>query len=366
MSDKSVNAYRVLGLMSGTSLDGVDIALCRFVKKSGRWTWTIEASRTIGYSKTWRETLSAAPLLSGERLAELHTQYGRWLGERCKSFLRTAGKRAPDFIASHGHTIFHQPGKGFTFQLGDGAAIHATSGLPVIHDFRQLDVQLGGQGAPLVPVGDRHLFGSYDVCVNLGGISNLSFEKAGKRVAWDICFTNMGLNMLASEAGQPHDEGGQGARSGEVDGGLLDELMRLSRSTGRKRPSLGREDFERDYAVLLRDKTKPLNDRLRTMTAFISKKVCEAVTRSGGRKVLLTGGGAHNTFLVECMREQAGRRFALTVADRMTVDFKEALIFAFLGVLRFRGEANALKSVTGAIRDNCSGSMTGFGGSGRS
>ena len=346
--------------MSGTSLDGVDLAVCRFVRRAGKWSWKIESARTIPYNREWRDALSSAHLLSGEELIALHVRYGFWLGKQCKSFVKKQGLRSPDFISSHGHTIFHQPVRGFTFQLGDGAAIHAASGLPVVNDFRQLDVQLGGEGAPLVPVGDRHLFGDYDVCVNLGGISNLSFEKGGKRVAWDICFTNMGLNLLAQEAGMTHDRGGELARSGSADNRLLAALTDAALAKGGKKPSLGREDFERDYASLLSDGSVPLNNRLATMTEFISRQVCAAIRRSGGRTVLLTGGGAHNRFLVECIRRNAGGRFNITVADRMTVDFKEALIFGFLGVLRVLGEVNALQSVTGASRDSSTGTITGF------
>jgi len=353
---------RVLGLMSGTSLDGVDLALCRFRLRSGKWYWEIERAKTVRYDPAWRSALAGAHQLSGEGLIALHERYGNWLGRQCRNFIRKDAGHPPAFIASHGHTVFHQPGKGFTFQLGDGAAIHAVTALPVVFDLRQLDVQLGGEGAPLVPIGDRHLFHQYDVCVNLGGISNLSFDRDGERVAWDVCFTNMGLNLLAGEAGMTHDRDGSIARSGKLHPVLLKKLEQAGRPAGRRRPSLGREDFEARFMPLLADRRVPLNDRLRTMTEYIAMKTAQAISSSGGRTVLLTGGGAHNRFLVERMMHHAGKVVRITVADRKTTDFKEALIFAFLGVLHVTGRTNALRSVTGARCDSCTGSSVGFGG----
>ncbi|MFM7329671.1 MAG: anhydro-N-acetylmuramic acid kinase [Bacteroidota bacterium] len=355
--------YRVLGLMSGTSLDGVDLALCTFEFHRNKWSWAIERAKTVPYNKEWRSTLSGAHLLSGEALIALHTRYGRWLSTQCRAFIKTS-PLPPDLIASHGHTIFHQPGNGFTFQLGDGAAIHSACGVPLAFDFRQLDVQLGGQGAPLVPIGDRHLFHQVDVCMNLGGIANLSFEKKGSRVAWDICYTNMGLNLLAEESGLRYDRDGVLARSGKPDKQLLKDLEQAGRMIGRGHPSLGREQFERLFQPLLINKTCPLAGRLHTMTEYIARRTAAAIKNSGGRTVLLTGGGAHNRFLVERMQHHCGSAISIAVADRMITDFKEALIFAFLGVLRLTGQNNALASVTGAQRDNCSGTLVGITGSG--
>lgn len=351
--------YRVLGLMSGTSLDGIDLALCSFQHQRNKWSWEIERAKTMPYNNEWRSALAGAHLLSGENLMALHTRYGRWLGTQCRRFIKSC-LHTPELIASHGHTIFHQPGNGFTFQLGDGAAIYAASGVPVAFDFRQLDVQLGGEGAPLVPIGDRHLFRQYDVCMNLGGIANLSFEKNGSRVAWDVCYTNMGLNLLAEEAGMRYDRDGVLARSGQPDKKLLSDLEQAGRLTGRQHPSLGREQFERLFHPLLINKNISLADRLCTMTEYIARKTAAAIKQSKGQTVLLTGGGAHNRLLVERMEKHTGGAISITVANRMITDFKEALIFAFLGVLRIAGHNNALASVTGARHDNCGGSLTGI------
>lgn len=354
---------RVLGLMSGTSLDGVDLAYCTFSRRKGSWHYRILEASTIPYNREWHQVLSSAHLLTGEALISCHSGYGRYLGKLIQSFIvRHKLKGKVDAISSHGHTIFHQPSNGFTFQLGDGGAIHSVTGLPVIGDFRSLDVQLGGQGAPLVPIGDRLLFGSYTCCVNLGGIANLSMERKGKRIAWDICFMNMALNHLAREAGQDFDRNGKMARRGSVQPELL---AKLESHHGRSliRASLGREDFERDILPHLKSGYTP-EDRLRTFIEYAARQVGSAVRHAGKGKVLLTGGGAHNGFFRERLMEAVSAG-GLSVTfepqsdandeGRQIIDFKEALVFAFLGVLRLNGEANALSSVTGASRDSCSG-----------
>ena len=346
--------------MSGTSLDGVDLAACTFTKVRGKWSYAFEKTTTIPYNKHWKSALSAAHLLSGEALIMLHIAYGKYLGQLTKGFIARHKIKSVDFIAAHGHTIFHQPDRGYTFQLGDASAIHASSGLPVVNDFRNLDVQSGGEGAPLVPVGDRLLFHQYGVCVNLGGIANLSFEKKGKRLAWDICFVNMALNMLAGEAGKPYDTNGKIASTGQVQPELLKSLEQANRSLGKNRPSLAREHFERTFELLLKNKFWSLEDRLRTMTEFIAREIGSTLRKAGAKKILITGGGAHNSFLIACIRKYSGSEKEFVKADDNLINYKEALIFAFLGVLNVRGENNALSSVTGARQDSSTGVRVGF------
>jgi anhydro-N-acetylmuramic acid kinase len=146
-----------LGIMSGTSLDGVDLALCRFKENKGIWKYDILDAFTIPYTSNWESKLRSAHRLNVQDFLLLHNEYGKYIGNLAKQFLEK--KPSPDIISSHGHTIFHQPDKGFTFQLGNGAAIAATANISTVSDFRSLDVALGGQGAPLVPVGDKLLFG---------------------------------------------------------------------------------------------------------------------------------------------------------------------------------------------------------------
>lgn len=346
--------------MSGTSLDGLDIACCTFVKKETGWQYTIEAAATTRYSSSLKKKLSTAHTLEGSQLMHLHHAYGKYLGEQVKKFIKTHSLRSVDFIASHGHTIFHQPGKGFTFQIGEGHALYAASGMPVIFDFRSLDVAKGGQGAPLVPIGDQLLFHTHEVCLNLGGIANLSREVSGKRIAFDICFANMGLNYLMQKINKEFDKDGALAAQGEVNDKLLTSLNKRYNLFRTKRPSLGREDFEKFIQPLLDNNAIDLKDRLRTFTESIALEIAFALGKSTTQSILLTGGGALNSFLLYRLVECCGDENMLVVPDEEVIKFKEALVFAFLGVLRFRNETNTLKSVTHAISNSSSGVMIGF------
>ncbi|HEX6892012.1 MAG TPA: anhydro-N-acetylmuramic acid kinase [Chryseolinea sp.] len=356
----SRNNFKAIGLMSGTSLDGLDIAYAHFAKNKGQWSFSLKKSTTIRYSSAWVQKLSTAQHLTGEQLLELDSAYGKFLGKVCSDFIRR-NRLKVDFIASHGHTIFHQPKKRFTYQLGNGSAIHAACGVPVVYDFRSLDVMQGGEGAPLVPVGDKFLFSDYDVCLNLGGIANLSREVGGKRVAFDICFANMGLNYLASKIEKEFDKNGALSSEGEIDMAMLKKLDAVYSSLRKSRPSLGREMFEARIKPVLDDPGVDLKDKLRTMTLSSAKEIALAITSEKKRcNVLCTGGGAFNSFFISQLLDQCGDNITLIIPDSDVIKFKEAIVFAFLGVLRVRGETNCLKSVTGAISDSCSGSMIGF------
>ena len=344
--------------MSGTSMDGLDIACCRFIKKR-KWEFEIETAMTVKYPRVWKEKLAAAPILSSEELLALDAEYGKFIGERCREFIQKRKIQKVDLVASHGHTIFHQIQRGFTFQLGSGNAIHAAIGLPVVYDFRSLDVALHGQGAPLVPVGDRHLFGEYDVCLNMGGIANLSMEKKAGRIAFDICFANMGLNYLAAKAKKEFDQDGFLASKGTVDKSLLEKLTAFYEGTRKKRPALGREGFELAVQPLLDDERISLEDRLRTFCESIAEEVRRCIPLKKNKlKLLATGGGALNPVLIQLLRQKL-ERISVEVPARQIIEFKEALVFAFLGMLRVRGEVNVLKSVTRATRDSCSGVIVG-------
>ncbi len=352
--------YRVIGLMSGTSLDGLDIAYCTFRQTKNGWNYEIEKATTLKYPATWNESLSNAHSLSGAELLALHASYGQWLGNVTRTFI-DKNKLKVDFIASHGHTIFHQPDKKFTFQLGAGNAIHAASELPVVYDFRALDVSLNGQGAPLVPIGDKLLFTEYDVCLNLGGIANLSVDIKKKRIAYDICFMNMGLNYLAGKAGKSFDDGGAMAESGEVNKTMLQRLDKVYSKWRNKRPSLAREHFEEYLLPILNDGAVSLKDRMRTSVESSAKEIALAIRESAKNpKVLCTGGGALNSFFISTLLDACGDDAYLIVPDRSVINFKEALVFAFLGTLRVRNEVNSLHTVTGATRSTSSGVMVGF------
>ena len=349
-----MDTYKVIGVMSGTSMDGLDLACCSFTFEN-KWDYTIHHALTIEYPVEWQDRLRSAMQASGEDLALIHADYGRYIGLQVRDFLDKTNFKA-DFVASHGHTVFHQPSRHFTLQIGDGNAIAAATGLPVIFDFRSLDVALGGQGAPLVPVGDRLLFGKYDYCLNLGGIANISFEEGSRRVAFEICPANMMLNHLAGRMGLMYDPEGEMARSGRVVTDLLDALNGLSyyREEGAK--TLGREWFAEHILPLLEQHSdRSAEDLLRTATEHVAMQITHSVNDPAGRTMLVTGGGAMNRFLVSRIRKLTDLQ--LVVPDKQLVLFKEALVFAFLGVLRYRHEINCLASVTGASRDSCTGVM---------
>lgn len=359
----SLPPYHVIGLMSGTSLDGLDVAYCRFSLQKRKWNYRIVAAKTYSYTKEWKEKLSTVEKKSAEELAKLHAEYGCFLGKTIVGFLKefslhTGKDQNRFFVSSHGHTIFHQPEKRFTFQLGSGAAVAAECHLPVICDFRTTDVALGGQGAPLVPIGDKLLFSEFDLCLNIGGIANISFDKnISERIAYDICPANIVLNDLAKKKGKEYDKNGEIARSGAVSGKLLEELNALKFYSAKPPKSLGKEWIMRELFPVMEKYKISLADKMRTVTEHIAVQTGSQLriqkVKAGSRKLLITGGGAHNKFLIE--RIKANSPLSVYIPDKLTVDFKEALIFAFLGVLRLRNEINCLASVTGAKKDSCGG-----------
>jgi anhydro-N-acetylmuramic acid kinase len=344
--------YHVLGIMSGTSLDGLDLAFCEFEKKD-RWAFSLIAGETIPYNEVWSEKLRTAPLLSAEELMRLNADFGKYIGKLSSDFC-FRHKVKPDFISSHGHTVFHRPHEGYTLQIGSGAHIAAAASLPVIFDFRSGDVALGGQGAPLVPIGDRLLFSEMDYCLNLGGIANISFEKNGERIAFDICAANMVLNYLSEKMGKRYDANGEMARSGKMDRALFMKLNSIEYYTKPFPKSLGREDIEAVVIPILEESSLSVNDLLATFCHHIAHQVSNVVTlRNSSNTLLISGGGALNSFLVECIKTEC--KINVVVPSTHIINFKEAIIFAFLGVLRMRNEVNCLKSVTGAERDSCGG-----------
>ena len=338
--------FRVIGLMSGTSLDGLDICYAAFDAGNDGWNYRILQTQTVDYSETLRKQLANARHLSAYEYARLHSDYGLYLGQCVKDFMEEY-EACPDFIASHGHTIFHEPSVRFTAQIGSGAGIAAVSGVDCICDFRTTDVASFGQGAPLVPVGDRLLFGLYDYCLNLGGFSNISFEddsSPSRRVAYDISPANYVLNHYVRTIGRAYDAEGCLARRGKVCVSLLDALNDLPYYQQQMPKSLGWEWVVAHVYPLIDAYELPLQDILCTFCEHIAVQVSAAIK---GGTVLLSGGGAHNTYLVERMQALAPQ-CRLHVPDSETINFKEALLFAFLGVLYVQNETNCLQSVTGA------------------
>jgi len=346
----------VIGLMSGTSLDGLDMAYCHF-RFDGKWFFRVLAAETVSYSPEWKQHLAGVETASALEYAKTHVEFGRLMGRLVRDFVERR-QLAVDFIASHGQTIFHQPEIAFTAQIGDGNALAAETGMPVICDFRALDVALGGQGAPLVPIGDNALFHEYDFCLNLGGFSNISYQEADDRVAFDISPCNMVLNELAGALKLDYDPGGANARMGRVDGTLFDALNSLDFYHRAGPKSLGREWYLEHFRPLVETVPISVSDKLCTVTEHIAYQAAKAISAKPPGKIIVTGGGAFNTFLIE--RMQAQTRHTIIVPDALLVNYKEALIFAFLGVLRMRREANCLPAVTGARQACCGGSIMGI------
>jgi anhydro-N-acetylmuramic acid kinase len=346
---------KVIGLMSGTSLDGLDIALCKFYGDSNHIKYEILNTATIPYVDEWEENLKNAHLLKSDELLMLNSQFGQYQGELVNAFLKEQkiNKGEVDLIGAHGHTIFHQPENQFTYQLGDGAKLSHITRIPVICDFRSQDVALNGQGAPLVPIGDKLLFGAYKYCLNIGGIANISFEENKKRLAWDICPANMVLNYFAQKLNQPFDKNGKIAASGMINKELLSKLNSLDFYSLPPPKTLGREWVFSRLLPLLESGKMNEADVLSTFSEHIAIQIAEALVGNRDDQVLITGGGAYNIDLVERIRKYS--RISVNIPDNIVVEFKEALIFALLAYLKWNGENNILSSVTGAFKDHSSG-----------
>lgn len=346
-----MDIYKVIGLMSGTSLDGIDLAYCEFSLNES-WKFRIVYAETIPYPQLWTEQLSNLINSRQSQIEKANIEYGKFLGQVIKEFIHKHNV-SPDFISSHGHTIFHQPEKSFTLQIGDGLAISEIVNLPVVFDFRTMDVQLGGQGAPLVPIGDKLLFEDYSACLNFGGIGNISFDKQEKRIAFDICPVNMILNHYSRKLGFEFDNKGHLARSGKINVELYKRLNNLDYYQQAPPKSLGREWVEKFVIPLIDEFNLQIVDVLRTFIEHIDFQIKKVMYNIPKGKVLITGGGAKNTYLFEQLQSELDSK--LVIPEETLVDYKEALIFAFLGVLRWRNEINCLSSVTGATRDSSSG-----------
>ncbi len=344
--------------MSGSSLDGIDIVDADFWF-DGKWHFEIVAKDNFDYDDEWRNALSNAFNVGANNhspLQQLDYHYGQFLGQTTKRFIDKFHLQ-PEIVASHGHTIFHRPQEHYTLQIGDGQALANECGITVINDFRTEDVLKGGQGAPLVPIGDKLLFSDYPICLNIGGIANVSYDVDGQRIAYDICIANQALNFLSNKKSMPYDKDGLIARSGVIDNQLLNTLNSHPFYSQNHPKSLGREFFE-DNIKLLIENRDDIADMMATFVEHIAIQIAKSIDdvktcHGASLQILITGGGAKNKFLVE--RIQAHTKHQVVVPSDDIIDYKEALVFAFLGLLRSRNEINVLKSVTGAESDSSSG-----------
>ncbi|WP_282075738.1 anhydro-N-acetylmuramic acid kinase [Maribacter aquivivus] len=349
--------YKIIGLMSGTSLDGLDLAYCHIWEKNGVWEFDIKETKSVKYSSEMLNTLKNAISLSAEKLIELHNTYGTWLGEQTSIFINE-NKLDVDYIASHGHTTHHRPEMGLTFQVGSGQHLANVTGIKVIADFRTNDLALGGQGAPLVPIGDRMFFNEYDYCLNLGGISNVSFEVKDKRIAYDIGLANMILNYITRKVDLEYDEDGILARSGNINNKMLAQLNNLKYYLLPHPKSIGYEWFLEEVVPIVEDNDDTIENLLHTSIHHICDKVAQQINlnfKHNKQQLLITGGGALNSFLIATLQEKLGDTTKVVVPEKIIIEFKEALVFALMGVLRVEQLTNVLSSVTGAKKDSSSG-----------
>lgn len=347
--------YHVIGIMSGTSLDGVDLVYVTLSLQDGKWSFEIEQGQTVPYADAWRKKLKTALTLNKEELDVLDEQYTVYLAQVITAFIQEHALETVDFVCSHGHTILHRPDLGYTVQIGNLPILADLIQQKVVCDFRVQDVILGGQGAPLVPIGDRLLFGDYDACLNLGGFANVSYEnQLNYRIAYDVCPVNVLLNEQAQRCGLLYDDQGKLAQQGQVDLTLLEALNGLDYYAKTPPKSLGVEFVTSHIKPLLALHPHTAEDYLATFVEHIAMQMAQGIQLPQGATILVTGGGALNCYLMERIRFYAPS-YQFEIPQSLLINYKEALIFALLGVLKVRDEVNTLASVTGAQYDHSSG-----------
>jgi len=347
-----VETFSAIGVMSGSSLDGLDLAYCKF-ERATNWSFKILKTTTFPFTEEWYLKLQSLSAKSRPEIEETDLAFGSFIGRTVNKFLRNSNLQ-PDIIASHGHTVLHQPENGFTLQIGDGKTIANVTGITTINDFRSKDIALGGQGAPLVPIGDALLFDGYEFCLNIGGIANISYNHSDQRLAFDICPANQLLNYLSLQLGAPYDTNGAFARLGKLDKNLFDRLNADPYYIKPIPKSLSNQYVQEMFIPKIEACTASVEDKLYTVSKHIAYQVNDATKHANAGQILVTGGGAHNSFLVDAIKMETNKE--VIVPDNEIVDFKEALIFAFMGMLKYVGEVNCLATATGATKD-CSGGV---------
>ncbi len=348
------NNYNVIGVMSGTSLDGIDLAYVSF-SFNKKWQFKILVAETVAYSEIWFQKLKTLVSLKRENLNLLDNDYTKYLSETINEFIDRHGLIDIDAVCSHGHTALHQPQSGLTYQMGNLPKIASFIKQKVVCDFRVEDVELGGQGAPLVPIGDELLFSEYDFCLNLGGFANISTTTKNERIAYDICPVNIVLNHYMSQLDLAFDNKGQMASKGEINQDLLEQLNSLEFYQQKPPKSLGLEWVNSLIFPLINSNEMALEDLLRTFVEHISITIANEINKKENALVLVTGGGTYNDFLMERLTFHSNNSIEIPV--RKIIEYKEALIFGLIGVLKLRGEVNCLRSVTGASRNHSSGKI---------
>ena len=346
--------YKVVGVMSGTSLDGIDLVYAIF-QFDEKWGFKIEHAETVSYSKTWNDILSKLTSFSLLELHEIDENYTKLLAEEIQKFITKYEIEDIDAICSHGHTALHQPEKKLTYQIGNLPQLATLVNQKVVCDFRVQDVELGGQGAPLVPIGDKLLFSEYDFCLNLGGFANISSDINNERIAYDICPVNIVLNHYVKQLGFNYDDEGKIASTGSINQALLSQLNQIDFYNENPPKSLGLEWVNTIIFPLINVFNLEINDVLRTFVEHVAIQITSGITQNKTGSVFVTGGGTFNTFLIERVQQLSDNQ--IIIPSKNIIEFKEALIFGFLGILKLRNENNCLKSVTGATKDHSSGKI---------
>jgi len=346
--------YNIIGVMSGTSLDGIDLALVSF-NLEAQWTFKIIKAITIAYTNEWLNTLTQLVEYSTKQLHNIDKDYTLYLGKVILGFIEENNIIGIDAICSHGHTAWHKPEDGLTHQIGNLPILSEVLKQTVVCDFRIQDVAYGGQGAPLVPIGDSILFSNYDYCVNLGGFANVSTQINGKRIAFDICPVNIVLNKYVSKLGLTYDNEGKLAKDGRLDTNLLNDLNSIPFYTKSFPKSLGLEWVNKLIVPIIEHHNLSVKDVLRTFVEHIAIQISKVLNTQQNASVLMSGGGVYNAYLLSRIKHLSPNPIFLPTKE--IIEFKEALIFGFLGVLKLRGENNCLASVTGAIKDHSSGKI---------
>ena len=354
--------YKIIGLMSGSSLDGLDILYAELHEAAGKWSYQIIEASCPEYSPQWQKKLKESIHLSAIHYQLLHTEYGEYLGEKINEFMQQHNlHHKVNLISSHGHTTFHIPEKKMTHQLGDGAAIASATQLPVVTDLRSIDVAFGGQGAPIVPMGEKLLFNDFRFFLNLGGIANLGIHQEENVIAFDVCPANRVLNMLAEQKGLLYDDGGRLSEKGNTNQTLSEKLNALEYYAQAYPKSLANDFGTNVIFPIIESHDIPFEDKLHTFTEHICRQIKNSLApfkEIETQKLFITGGGAFNIFLIKSLEQALSDiNFEIYIPEPEVIKYKEALIMALLGILRWREQYTVLASVTGAIRNSIGGAL---------
>ncbi|WP_336070628.1 anhydro-N-acetylmuramic acid kinase [Mesoflavibacter sp. CH_XMU1404-2] len=347
-------SYHIIGVMSGTSLDGIDLAEINFTKNE-TWQFQILKATTVHYTEEWLSKLKSLTQKSKKDLQQIDLDYTNYLADVITTFVKKNNIKNIDAVCSHGHTALHQPEQKLTYQIGNLPELAKKINQNVVCDFRVQDVEFGGQGAPLVPIGDELLFSEYDYCINLGGFANVSTKIKNQRIAFDICPVNIVLNKYVQQLGLGFDDKGYLASQGKINQQLLEQLNALNFYKKSYPKSLGLEWVEEQIFPLIDKYDLTIKDILRIMVEHVAQQIAKVISQKVNVSVLLTGGGTYNDFLVERIKALTNNK--IVIPSKEIIEFKEALIFGFLGVLKLRDENNCLASVTGANKDHSSGNI---------